>query len=1121
MAVPTSTAQAQYTDPDSVQEVRVEASGGGAQYASPGTGIITTKSGTNEIHGTAFYTGRNNSVAGIAKNRNNTSNFAAPNLKRNEFGVSAGGPIVFPGLYHGKNKSFWFVGFERYSYIYSANQIAATETAGMRNGDFSGLATEQLYDPATTTANANCPTPGLVNGKTVWNAGPTVNNPYCRTPFGNGIMGDPGNNQIAAGRRNGLAKVVYDGQILPNIAGVANPRQAANENWLSPNFFIIPTLTFRLDHDFNENNKTYLRYTDNLQTDQYYGGDLGTIAADGIPALAIASETVAPYTNFAAAAGYTHIFSPTFFSETIVSGNWAAQPVTSTGDPKHDYESQLGLPNNFGEPGMPNFAGTVQAHNGNMFDYGINDNIWTFDENLTKTLSRHQLLFGGRYRHEFLHYQPDQSGESETSDALSTGLYQTSTGASYGATANTGDSAADFFLGSLSKTNANIFEKDIPFADQEFDAYIQDNFHIRRNLTLNLGVRWEDHPAMTSGGVGAGIDLVHHAIVLENTPAWYIAHGWTTQPIITAYQNAGANFETPAEAGFPAKLMRDYPFNINPRVGFAWQPLGVQRGTVVRGSYGRYSFPEAVRNLLGLARVAPFIQGFTYDNNSATQDPDSKVNYEIRNPQNLFLGQNTSGLVSTTGTNFILPGSFGGGYNPDFPPTAVQELNLTVEQAFKDQSALRVTYNYTHASNLTHEFIPNSPLSSFVWAYDTGTIAPAGGPTTAGTCQYQATALEPWDCKVFGSVGLQNRNGWSTDNSLQVNYQRLFHHGLAYQVMYVWSRPFRIGGNSTRDSISYPLADYPGVLGTTAGVSFAAPALGSLTMPAAPPSAPAGAQEYTDYKALDRFEDYKVEPYFATPFHHITLNAIWDLPMGRGKWLFGNSNRFVDEIVGGWQIAGVGQIVSQAFAPAASNWGPTSKLVTYKHSVKITDCSSGNCLKRYMWFNGYISPKFLTAGEGGICDPNAPGGNKCVTGLPSSYVPYETPINNNPADSANFGSNNVVMTGGNLPNPSGKGYIIPFAPDSSQTYGGNNAFNKSIIHGPFNYETDLSAFKVFPIREKMDFRVNVDAFNALNIQGYGNPNTTNGEESVQPGGVDNTASYWAPRQLQLTMRLTF
>jgi hypothetical protein len=55
----------------------------------------------------------------------------------------------------------------------------------------------------------------------------------------------------------------------------------------------------------------------------------------------------------------------------------------------------------------------------------------------------------------------------------------------------------------------------------------------------------------------------------------------------------------------------------------------------------------------------------------------------------------------------------------------------------------------------------------------------------------------------------------------------------------------------------------------------------------------------------------------------------------------------------------------------------------------------------------------------------------------------------------------------------------------------------------------------------MDFRVNVDAFNALNIRGYTNPNGTSGEEDVEPGGVDGTTSYWSPRQLQLSMRLTF
>ena len=55
----------------------------------------------------------------------------------------------------------------------------------------------------------------------------------------------------------------------------------------------------------------------------------------------------------------------------------------------------------------------------------------------------------------------------------------------------------------------------------------------------------------------------------------------------------------------------------------------------------------------------------------------------------------------------------------------------------------------------------------------------------------------------------------------------------------------------------------------------------------------------------------------------------------------------------------------------------------------------------------------------------------------------------------------------------------------------------------------------------MDLRVKVDAFNAFNIQGYINPNATSGEEQVVPGGVDGNASYWTPRQLQLTMRFSW
>ena len=145
-------------DPDAVQEAKFETLNSTAQFATPATVIITTKSGTNEIHGSLFETARNN-YFGIAKARQNPANFAAPHLVRNEFGASVGGPIFIPKLYNGKNKSFFFFAYERFSLRQAANELVTVPTVAMRNGDFSGLINsagvlQTLYDPNSTVRHA-------------------------------------------------------------------------------------------------------------------------------------------------------------------------------------------------------------------------------------------------------------------------------------------------------------------------------------------------------------------------------------------------------------------------------------------------------------------------------------------------------------------------------------------------------------------------------------------------------------------------------------------------------------------------------------------------------------------------------------------------------------------------------------------------------------------------------------------------------------------------------------------------------------------------------------------------------------------------------------------------------
>ena len=79
---------------------------------------------------------------------------------------------------------------------------------------------------------------------------------------------------------------------------------------------------------------------------------------------------------------------------------------------------------------------------------------------------------------------------------------------------------------------------------------------------------------------------------------------------------------------------------------------------------------------------------------------------------------------------------------------------------------------------------------------------------------------------------------------------------------------------------------------------------------------------------------------------------------------------------------------------------------------------------------------------------------------------------------------------------------------------GANPYSQTILSGPFNFNTEASLYKIFSITERVKLRVNFDAFNAFNLQGRVNPNSSDGIESLQN-------SYWTPRQIQLTARLSF
>ena len=1038
-----NSAQATLPDPDSVQEAKFETLNSSAQFSTPATVILTTKSGTNQIHGSVFETARNN-YFGIAKARQNPSNFAAPHLVRNEFGGSVGGPIFIPKLYNGQNKSFFFFAFERFSLRQAANQLVTVPTMAMRQGDFSGLVNgagiqQVLYDPATTQNAANN---------------------YSRTPFPNNI--------IPLSRISPLAKTLYAATPAPMTAD--NPLVNSNFNAINSITQTVPNMTVRLDHVFNENNRVYFRFTDIDQKQQalrnYPNNSPANIEGGGLPAGATGYQAI-PIQTISGALGYSKVFSSTFYSETIFSMQWQRMYVQGNDASQANYEKQLGLPNNFGQIGFPAIGTSpflLMPYGGSQWDYGMSQRLSTLDENFNKIWGKHQFAFGGRWRHEKFGYMSDHSPDQTNFGGLATAIYDPTTGANYGAKPNTGNADADFFLGAASNYTLNKYA---PFNNcrlEEYDLYFQDNWRVSQRLSINMGLRWEGHaPVHAANDYWSSFDMKNNAVVLAQPLDYYVQNGLTTQAILTNMKNLGVKFETPQQGGFPAHGVYGSYDNWLPRFGFAYTPSFGRNGTVIRGGYGEYVYPVPVRNSIRyLTANLPFTAGYQMSYTSATYSPDGLPNYLLRNPQTVVAGLNSANVVDTNSITALTPGiNMGLTLDPHYPPAHARTANFTLEQPLKDGSVVRGTYVYTHGFNLDQNYQYNNAPSTYVWETATGTIPPSG--------TYAGVATRPYDTFTWGGSVMSRKTGWSNNNALQLNYQRPYRKGYSYQIFYVWSRAFRVGGNTFRDNVLYPAANFaPGVLPQGMDV-------GSI---------------YEPSRALNRYENYKLDT--AIPTHRVTYNGIVDMPFGRGKKFGRDVNKFWDALIGGYQVAFVGTVVSQAFQVGSGNWGATNPIELYKNDAPITDCRSGVCRPAYLWFNGYISPTVINAAKNG------------VSGLPSNYAPYLAPINNTPG-TPNFGNNNVSVT---LKN--GQQVTTGFSPGPA----GANPFSQMILQGPKNGQADISLYKVFEFNERWKLRINVDAFNAFNIQGLTNPDVNTGIQTLQN-------SYFTPRQIQLTARLSF
>jgi hypothetical protein len=911
----------------------------------------------------------------------------------------------------------------------------------MRQGDFSGLIDSQA------------------RRYTLYDPLTTGAN-WARQPFPN--------NQIPIGRESPLAKYLYSITPLPTHPNV-NP--LADANWFGLGFSNTnqSTITTRVDHRLSDRDQLFFRYT-HSPSYVWKTSSLGSSSTTLSPTTldGKANANIDSGVNDSGVASWTHTFSPTFFSETVFSVQRDHREITAIA-PNEDIATKLGLSNPFNGKGFPRITNT-----GFGMDYDSNANLnmdfsrlYNLDLNFTKVHGRHELQFGGRWRYESLDVLADvqESMGHVFFNSLATSLYDPASGTAYGSVPFSGHDAGNMFLG-MATYYSRFFPDFFHLRTGETSAYLQDNFKATSRLTLNLGVRYEyNRPIRDRDNTLLSFNPKSHAIVTGRSIDDLVKLGHAHPAIAKAYAGLGVKYETPAEAGLPSNMIYPNKLDFGPRLGFAYRLGPTNHPTVLRGGYAIYAFPEQLRAITCETRaIVPSTATFTNNPNTAQQSPDGLPNYLLRSVPTTVAGVNSkdvldlntvSGITRGTGTVYYL--------DPHQPTARAHEWNFTVEREVLANTSVKLSYAGTHGTRMAEYYSYNDTANAYIWYTTTGEAMPTG--------EFANVARRNFDKQIFGTIWQYQKSGWSNDSSFVAEVQHRYSKGYAFQVFYVMSNALRAGGNGWVDDIL--------------------PAT-NVYLPGAVPE---------DQAARNRLLFYRRDT--DIPKHRVNWNWVADLPFGRGKPLGRNTHGVVNALIGGWQIAGNGQIVSRYFALPTSMWGPIGKVEVYGKNYPIQDCRSGVCYDGYLYYNGYIPANRINS-----VDRNGkPNG---VMGVPDNYKPFQTPLIPTPKDGGSTSDPNFPYYESNT-------IFVPLKNGTLQrtTLDTNlHPMRNQYVLAPMVWSMNASAFKSIRLREQMFLRFNIDFFNVFNMPGTRTVDSTTGI-------ILNQLSQNSPRVLQLTGRLSW
>ena len=521
--------------PDAVAEFSVESSvlGAGSGMHSGGLVNVVTKSGSNRFHGDGFEFIRNNYLDG--QNFFSTCTIVAPattctakdTLHQNQYGGTVGGPISIPRLYSGKDRLFFFFG---YQWTKADSSTAATTahvpTAANLLGDYSitdpapgttitgtscATKTSQLYDPLTGTL--------------------LVGNKFAATPAYN-------------------AAALKLQKYLPAISANNDPNNCGIVSYAIPSQTFDKQLVTRADYTLNARNHLYGRYfLDGYQAPSFFS------------ATNILLATPAP-------GNYERVQTATIGEDWTVTNstvNSAHVTVTRRVDLRASAPGinacNLGINQYCAVPtGFQSvITGKFSTYCGTCAPGHYNDNSLSFSDDVTMVRGRHQIVFGG----EYVRNQLNIVGAYQSNGVFNfSGIYS-GTAAGNGAA---GDADLDFLQGAMSsysqsKQQQNALRAPIP------SLYVQDTFHASKRLTMVAGVRWA--PEYLPADFFNRGSIFNYSAFLANQ-------------VSSVYPTAPAGSFFYGDQGVSRQFTQNSPVQFSPNFGLTFDPVGNGK-TVIRG----------------------------------------------------------------------------------------------------------------------------------------------------------------------------------------------------------------------------------------------------------------------------------------------------------------------------------------------------------------------------------------------------------------------------------------------------------------------------------------------------------------------------------------------------------